>query len=126
MKYSSPPKITGASLDYVRAWTAYRRLRFFVFLLFLGAMVELRCLFVVPAVLFALTFVLYFFLALWLANWKCPRCGQSFFRGAFLRSLFGGRCFHCDLPKWCVSESGDIIFFPRFPFSWKACLSRSR
>jgi hypothetical protein len=126
VKYSSQLNVAGASPEYVRAWTFYRRLRLFVFSLFFGAMLELRCLFIVPAVAFALTFVVYFFLALWLANWNCPRCKQPFFRGAFLRSLFGGRCFHCDLPKWCVSETGRIIFFPRFPFGWKASLRTSR
>jgi hypothetical protein len=126
VKYSSQLSVAGANPEYVRAWTFYRRLRFFVFSLFFGAMVELRCLFIVPAVAFALTFVVYFFLALWLANWKCPRCKQPFFRGAFLRSLFGGRCFHCDLPKWCVSETGRIIFSPRFLFGWKASLRTSR
>jgi hypothetical protein len=106
--------------DYVHSWVSYRRLRRFVFSLFLVAMLEIRFLFLIPAFVFALTFVLYFFLAACLANWKCPRCGQSFFKAAFFRSLFGGRCFHCGLPKWAVSETGDVVSLPRFPFGWKA------
>jgi hypothetical protein len=105
--------------DFVRAWAFYRRLRMVVFSLFFVAMLEIRFLFLIPAFAFALTFVLYFFIAAWLANWKCPRCRQSFFRGAFFRSLFGGRCFHCGLPKWAVSETGNIISTPRFPFGWR-------
>ena len=106
--------------DYVRTWVAYRRLRRLVIFLFFVAMLEIRFLFLIPAFVFALTFVLYFFLAAFLANWKCPRCGQSFFKAAFFRSLFGGKCFHCGLQKWAVSETGDVIWSPRFPFGWRA------
>jgi len=105
--------------DYAHAWASYRRLRRFVFFLFFVAMLEIRFLFLIPAFVFALTFVLYFFIAAWLATWKCPRCRQSFFKAAFLRSLFGGKCFYCGLPKWAVSEAGNVILTPRFPFGWK-------
>jgi hypothetical protein len=106
--------------EYVNAWTSYRRRRLVVFCLFLAAILQIRFAFYVPGFFFALTFVAYFFIAAWLANWKCPRCGQAFFRAAFYRSiLFGGRCFHCDLPKWCVSETGDLISRPKFPSGWK-------
>jgi hypothetical protein len=103
---------------YANAWTSYRRRRLAVFYFFFVAMLEIRFAFFVPGFFFALTFVTYFFLAAWLANWKCPRCGQAFFRAAFYRSLFGGRCFHCSLPKWSVSESGRTISRPKFPFGW--------
>jgi hypothetical protein len=106
--------------DYARAWVSYRRLRRLVFALFFVAMLEIRFLFLIPAFVFALTFMLYFFVAACLANWKCPRCRQSFFKAAFFRSLFGGRCFHCGLPKWAVSETGNVVWSPRFPFGWKA------
>jgi hypothetical protein len=82
-------------------------------------MLEIRFLFLIPAFVFALTFVLYFLIAAWLATWKCPRCRQSFFKAAFLRSLFGGKCFYCGLPKWAVSEAGNVILTPRFPFGWR-------
>jgi hypothetical protein len=36
-----------------------------------------------------------------------------------MRSLFGGKCFHCSLPKWSISETGDLIARPRFPFGWR-------
>src|SRR6202042_1284615 len=98
---------TWVDPEYANAWATYRRRRAVVFALFSAAMLELRFAFFVPGLFFAA----------WLANWKFPRCGQAFFRAAFYRSLlFGGRCFHCDLPKWCVSETGDIISRPRFPF----------
>jgi hypothetical protein len=112
--------------EYVEAWTSYRRRRLVVFFLFFAAILEIRFGFYVPGFFFALTFVAYFFVAAWLANWKCPRCGQAFFRAAFYRSiLFGGRCFHCDLPKWCVSETGDLISRPKFPFGWTTSEPRS-
>ena len=104
--------------DYATAWRSYRRLRLVVFSFFLASMLEIRFAFFVPGFFFALTFVGYFFLAACLANWKCPRCGQPFFRAAFLRSLFGGRCFHCGLSKWSVSETGTVISHPKFPLSW--------
>jgi hypothetical protein len=105
--------------DYADAWASYRRRRLVVLCLFSASMLEIRFGYYVPGFFFALTFVAYFFLAAWLANWKCPRCGQAFFRGAFYRSiLFGGRCFHCNLPKWCVSETEDVFFRPKFPLGW--------
>jgi hypothetical protein len=112
--------------DYAHTWTSYRRLRRVVFWVFLASMLEIRFAFFVPGFFFALTFVAYFFLAACLANWKCPRCGGSFFRAAFLRSLFGGRCFHCGLPKWCVSETGDVVCRPKFPTGWKITSHRDR
>jgi hypothetical protein len=117
-KVSDTSVVHRVDPEYADAWVFYRRLRLVVLFLFIIAMVEIRVSFFVPGFVFALTFVAYFFLAAWLANWKCPRCGQAFFRAAFLRSLFGGRCFHCHLPKWCVSENGNIICRPRFPFGW--------
>jgi hypothetical protein len=103
---------------YFSSWSSYRTLRRVVFLLFFAAIVQLRWLAALPVILFPIGFFAYFLSALWLANWRCPRCGQPFFRGAFLRSLFGGRCFHCALPKWAVSRSGDIQYRPRFPVGW--------
>jgi hypothetical protein len=105
--------------EYADAWISYRRRRRVVFCLFLASMLEIRFAFFVPGFFFALTFIAYFFIAAWLANWKCPRCGQAFFRAAFYRSLlFGGRCFHCGQPKWCVSETEDTFLRPKFLFGW--------
>ncbi|MBV9673235.1 MAG: hypothetical protein JO076_10500 [Verrucomicrobia bacterium] len=105
--------------DYARVWVSYRRLRFSIFLLFSAAVVELLYGLFLPGILLALIFVAYFFCSAALACWKCPRCGQPFFRFAFYRSLFGGKCFYCDLPKWSVSESGNLIWPPQFPVGWK-------
>jgi hypothetical protein len=106
--------------EYAKAWMVYRRRRIVVLFFFLACMLEIRFASFVPGFFFALTFVTYFFIAAWLANWKCPRCGQAFFRAAFYRSLlFGGHCFHCHLPKWCVSETGNIVARPKFPLGWK-------
>ena len=104
---------------YAAAWAFYRRLRRVVFMLFLAAATELRFLTFTPGLVFACTFVIYFLCALWLANWACPRCRRPFFRGAFLKSLFGGRCFYCDLPKWAVTPAGDLVLAPRFPAGWR-------
>jgi hypothetical protein len=74
---------------------------------FLLAMVELRFLLIAPGIVCALTFFVYFLLALWLANWRCPRCREPYFHGAFLKSLVSGpstRCFHCSLKKWAITE----------------------
>jgi hypothetical protein len=98
------------------AWASYRRLRCLVVALFLAFMLELRYLLFLPGIVFALTFVAYYFAATYLANWKCPRCRRPFFRGSFVRSLFGGKCFHCDLPKWSATENGQVLVRPRFPF----------
>ncbi len=106
-------------LRYAEAWSFYRNLRRVVLALFVAALAELRMLTFLPGMLFAATFLIYFLLALWLANWRCPRCGQPFFHGAFLRSLFGGRCFHCDLPKWGVTRAGDLLLPPQFPAGWR-------
>jgi hypothetical protein len=91
--------------SFRHAWVTYRRLRFFVLGLFVTSMLELRYFLFLPGLVFALTFVAYYFSATYLANWKCPRCRQPFFRGSFVRSLFGGKCFHCNLPKWSVTET---------------------
>jgi hypothetical protein len=96
---------TGVRSSFRQAWINYRRLRFFVIGLFAAFMLELRYLLFLPGLIFALTFVAYYFSATCLANWKCPRCRQPFFRGSFIRSLCGGKCFHCDLPKWSVTET---------------------
>jgi hypothetical protein len=105
--------------EFQESWNSYRRLRRIVFCLFAVAVLEIRLLYFVPAILTGITFFVYFLLALWMANWKCPRCGEPFFRGAFMRSLFGGKCFHCSLRKWSISEAGDLIARPRFPFGWR-------
>jgi hypothetical protein len=103
-----------ADPEYIRSWNSYRRLRAVVASFFFLAMVQVPFTFLIPGMIFAMTFLAYFFTAAWLACWTCPRCGQPFFRFAFYRSLFGGKCFHCDLPKWGACDSGEIIYVPRF------------
>jgi hypothetical protein len=107
--------ITRVQSSFRNAWITYRRLRFFVIGLFVTFMLELRYLLFLPGLVFALTFVAYYFSATYLANWKCPRCRQPFFRGSFIRSLFGGKCFYCDLPKWSATESANTLVSPKFP-----------
>jgi hypothetical protein len=113
-----PSPKTLAENDYVHCWTCYRRLRGVVIAVFVAAIVEVR--FFLPGIVIAGTFFFYFLLAMWLANWNCPRCNRSFFRYAFLRSLFGARCFYCQFPKWGISDTGDVILRPKFPLGWKA------
>jgi hypothetical protein len=102
---------------------SYRRLRAVVLTTFVAAVVEIR--FLMPGIVIAGTFFLYFLLATWLANWNCPRCRHSFFRYAFLRSLFGARCFYCQFPKWAITAKGDILLRPKFPLGWRKEEKRS-
>jgi hypothetical protein len=113
-----PSPKTLAENDYVHCWVGYRRLRAVVIAVFVAAIFEVR--FFLPGIVIAGTFFSYFLLAMWLANWNCPRCNRSFFRYAFLRSLFGARCFYCQFPKWGISDTGDVILRPKFPLGWKA------
>ena len=106
-----------AENEYVHCWTGYRRVRSVVITVFVAAIIEVR--FLLPGIIIAGSFFLYFLLAMWLANWNCPRCNQSFFRYAFLRSLFGARCFYCQFPKWGISETGNVILRPKFPLGWR-------
>ncbi len=34
-----------------------------------------------------------------LGSWDCPRCGEPFFVGSFVRNPFGSRCRHCSLQR---------------------------
>lgn len=118
MRNVSPPdRKSLATNEYVHSWMSYRRLRTVVIATFLAAAIEIR--FSMPAIIIAGTFFLYFLLATWLANWNCPRCRNSFFRYAFLRSLFGARCFYCQFPKWAITEKGDVLLRPKFPLGWR-------
>jgi hypothetical protein len=107
-----------AENEYVHCWTGYRRVRSVVITVFVAAIIEVR--FLLPGIIIAGSFFLYFLLAMWLANWNCPRCSRSFFRYAFLRSLFGARCFYCQFPKWGITDTGDVVLRPKFPFGWRA------
>jgi hypothetical protein len=107
-----------AENEYFQSWRGYRTLRRVVITAFVAAMIEVR--FFLPPIVIAGTFFIYFLLAMWLANWGCPRCKDSFFRFAFLRSLFGARCFYCQFPKWGISDTGDVVRRPKFPLGWKA------
>lgn len=45
-------------------------------------------------------------------NFRCPRCGELFFRkfddrpwrGAWQHNPFARRCMHCGLPKWAAVD----------------------
>ena len=44
--------------------------------------------------------------------WKCPRCGEPFFRsqkwrGTMLYPIFARQCQNCGLPKWAENDSPD-------------------
>ena len=47
-------------------------------------------------------------------NFRCPRCGELFFRkfddrpwrGAWQHNPFARRCMHCGLPKWAAVDPG--------------------
>jgi hypothetical protein len=106
-----------AENEYVHCWTCYRWLRIVVIAVFIAAIIEVR--FLLPGIVIAGSFFLYFLLAMWLANWNCPRCNRSFFRYAFMRSLFGARCFYCQFPKWGITDTGDVLLRPKFLLGWK-------
>ena len=36
---------------------------------------------------------------------RCPRCGKSFFRGAWYYNSFARKCVHCHLPKWSIDPA---------------------
>jgi hypothetical protein len=118
VKKTSPPSLKALiENDYVHCWRSYRTLRSVVLTVFVAAIIEVRLF--LPGFVIAATFFLYFMLAMWLANWNCPRCNRSFFRYAFLRSLFGARCFYCQFPKWGINDAGDVLLRPKFPLRWK-------
>jgi predicted RNA-binding Zn-ribbon protein involved in translation (DUF1610 family) len=33
-------------------------------------------------------------------GFRCPRCGEQFFKTNFYHNGFARRCVHCGLPKW--------------------------
>ena len=105
--------------EYARCWSGYRRLRQSVIFAFALAIVEARFVVYLPGLFVALTFMVYFILALCLTNWRCPQCQHSFFQTSFIRSLYGQRCANCGFPKWAVSEAGDRMRSPKFPFGWR-------
>jgi len=38
-------------------------------------------------------------------NWKCPRCGKTFFDSWWVTSMRPStKCFFCQLPKWAMSD----------------------
>src|SRR5262245_24330837 len=52
--------------------------------------------------------------ALWLVGlrtlaFRCPRCGQPFFRTSWYHNGFARECVHCGLPKWAEPGEGDSL-----------------
>jgi hypothetical protein len=37
------------------------------------------------------------------SNFRCPRCGKTFFWSLRYRNPFARQCVHCHLPKWAGS-----------------------
>jgi Clp amino terminal domain, pathogenicity island component len=105
------------STDYREAWKRYRLLRalwVFIVLIELGP-VEVIFARLLPAVVPAtrdivqmfVSFSLLFLIDWKIINWKCPRCGRSFFTGAkptpHMRWLFlPRRCRFCGLSKYAL------------------------
>lgn len=40
------------------------------------------------------------------SNFRCPRCGQPFFRTWWYHNGFARKCVHCGLPKWSPGKAG--------------------
>ena len=110
----------AAAQSYVENWRDYRRrVRrvywsglggfFLLFLLMLLAwalvqglgVLSLRQVIPVLFYVFGFSWLAAFAISLIrLADWRCPRCGNSFFARGFGRNPLARRCLHCGLAKW--------------------------
>jgi len=96
-------------------WSGYRRLRMVEFAALGTWLATFILIFAVPATHVLRPFWWALapgpFLWLLIANyrstkWRCPRCGEPFFRRGFLRTdIWAQECVHCGLPKWTDPSS---------------------
>lgn len=97
-------------MPVVDAWSAYRKKRWVVVLVFLGFLpigfplaVALSRLsgsgsaFYMVAFGWALALVVVY---VRLAFFPCPRCGKAYFSRWWYYNPLSGACVHCGLPKW--------------------------
>ena len=72
-------------------------------MLLLPASILRNSAFSVAFALLNLVFLVLFFLPLVaLSRWPCPRCRERFYSWRHGLGIFGRRCFHCGLLKYCV------------------------
>jgi hypothetical protein len=41
----------------------------------------------------------------WAGSFRCPRCGNPFYRNWGYQGSWARRCAHCGLPKWAEVEN---------------------
>jgi len=121
--------------DYVAAWETYRRVRRWLYVLLLAALVAFPALGICGA-LFARTtlaehaqnvigaiavivglpwMLLVILIAFYLQLFVCPRCHRFFFMTWWYRNPFAQRCVNCRLPKWATEDIPEP--WPVRPFS---------
>jgi predicted RNA-binding Zn-ribbon protein involved in translation (DUF1610 family) len=42
-----------------------------------------------------------------LESWRCPQCGETFFRRGLWHNGFAGQCMNCGLAKWSVPNAAS-------------------
>ena len=42
----------------------------------------------------------------WTGSFRCPRCGNRFYRQWWYQGSYARKCTHCGLPKWAEVEHG--------------------
>ena len=97
-------------MTYSTQWADYRRRRRIFFLIFLsyipgmyalGIPLEKHFASEIPLIAVAVTWIMAFVTAGWHMNaWKCPCCGNTFFRRKWIHNQFARKCVHCGLEKW--------------------------
>jgi hypothetical protein len=95
---------------YEAQWQDYRRRSRLGLLLFLGYVPGVALLGLPLTLLFSSGIPILVVAGAWMLAlsvignrglaWRCPRCGEHFFRGSWYYNSFARRCVHCGLPKW--------------------------
>lgn len=59
---------------------------------------------VVAIALFVVWAIAFFVTGSRWSYFRCPRCGEHFFKSTLYVNQLGGQCLHCGLPKWSKGE----------------------
>ena len=92
------------------AWHSYRRLKntaIIMLVLFLASIAIVMTNIAKTDLVYPLPIVFGLVLMVVLArarDWKCPRCGNTFFSSKNYRNVFAQKCVHCGLTKYAKSE----------------------
>jgi len=95
---------------YEEQWKSYRRRSRLSWLVFLTYIPGVLIIGVPLRDIFSSDIPVYVVAGLWILAlivignyaiaWRCPRCGEPFFKGSWYYNSFARRCVHCKLPKW--------------------------